>query len=209
MIYKECPCGHKNYNIRVNICENCGRNILSIPTKTDEVKEDINFKKIEEEVYNHLGKNGYSQNPQKAFDILKSYVKNNDWNYDAKTLLAGMYIRGFVEKDEKEAYQLIIDAAEHGQLAAQTQLGDAYLYGGLGVIKDVETGIRWLKKAGEKNNSMAIESLLSYYYNNCKDEENCNHIIYWLNKKLESGNYNAAWQLGDIYFSGKYMKEES
>ena len=64
-----------------------------------------------------------------------------------------------VEKDDREALNWYLKAAEQNYPKAQGVLGKLYLNGGVGVEKDEQEAARWFRKAGQQDNVSAQYNL--------------------------------------------------
>lgn len=94
-------------------------------------------------------------------------------------------------KDVEHGMKLIREAAEHGNVKAQSVLGSAYLQGIYGVEKDVDLAKKWLLKAAEQDETYAQMILGCLYVGIDGFEEDREASIYWLRKSLRSINYDA------------------
>lgn len=72
--------------------------------------------------------------------------------YSAYHQLAEMFANGQgVEKDEKQALEYYISAAEKGYEPSQEVLGNAYREGILGLAKDIEQSQYWINESRQRN----------------------------------------------------------
>ena len=92
-------------------------------------------------------------------DTMYKYAKlsvelSGGHNDGALDILGSCYKGGFgCEKDEKRAFELLLEASELGNDEAQWKLGVYYMSYGV-VEKDLDEAIFWLSKSAEADNDM-------------------------------------------------------
>ena len=99
------------------------------------------------------GELGATANHKEAIKWFLKAAQNGD--SEAKSLAARVYLS---DSDFENGAKLLKEAAEAGDLTAQTDLGSLYLKG-VGVTKDEAEGIKWTQKAAEKGDSTAQYNL--------------------------------------------------
>lgn len=105
----------------------------------EETTEDIMFKIL---------KIGHTSNPVIQYYLAQDKLKNNN-----------QYLNFLESSKEKQEYiELLIQSAEGGFSKAQYELGKMYEVG-LGVEKDMDKAIKWLRKAAEQGDEGARYSL--------------------------------------------------
>lgn len=98
-------------------------------------------------------------------------------------------------------------AAEHGDVNAQMQLGEAYKTGTDGVEVDLTKSMKWFRKAADQGNPHAmfmvgklLWSGISIFRNIEEDEKNA---IKWYRKAAEQGYGEALFTLGQFHHYGR------
>ena len=92
-------------------------------------------------------------------------------------------------------------AAEKGDAEAQYLLSKCYTHG-LGVKKDPEQALYWLRKSAEQGYSEAQCVLGLRYILGLDVKKDYGQGFFWLHKSAEQGNVNAQSALGVCYFAG-------
>lgn len=104
-------------------------------------------------------------------------------------------------KDYKTAYQIFSKLAENGNDTAQNSLS-FFFEGDMGVKKDDQKRIYWLRKSAEQDNFMAQINLGSAYERGRGVELNYEKAVYWYGKAANQGNATAQYNLGLLYVKG-------
>lgn len=103
---------------------------------------------------------GFQQNYKEA---LRWFQKAADkGNPEAMGLIAAMYSRGDIEKDNEEAFKWALKAAEKGDLDSQYLVGLSY-YKGQGTEENLSKAIQWLSKAMDHGHSEAKDTLVEMF----------------------------------------------
>ena len=148
---------------------------------------------------------------------LKWYQKAADQDFaKAQLALATLYHdggRGF-EKDEDNAESLATKAvpglkkeAKAGDELAQLLLGGCYL-GGLGVEKDEEEGVKWVRKAANQDLAKAQALLGACYMAGKGVEEDEIEAVKWFRKAANQDLAEAQIQLAICYYNGEGVEKD-
>lgn len=94
----------------------------------------------------------------------------------------------------------MLKSAVAGDLGAQLHVGKSYLFG-IGISKDEDAGMEWLKKAASSGNMHAQELLGEHYLH---DDYNPDYLQArdWIYNAIERGSANAKADLGYMYEYG-------
>jgi TPR repeat protein len=108
-----------------------------------------------------------------------------------------------IDIDHKSAYSYYMKAANLGNVDAMTNLGILYEKG-LGVSKNIEKAINWLKKAIDlEENARAMNALGSIFYYGSDDIDiDYSEALKLFRKASEQGNVDATNNLGVCYEEG-------
>ena len=90
-------------------------------------------------------------------------------------------------------------AADQGHAAAQCQMGLFYM-NGLGVDRDEDKAVEWLKKAAAQNYAQAQYNL-GIYYAKFSDQESVRLAIKWLNEAAKQDYADAQYNLAKLYLN--------
>lgn len=121
----------------------------------------------------------------------------------ALNALGVMYSRGFgVDKDPAEADKLTRDAAEHGFLMAQYNLGTMAL-GRAAEGEDSQADLAWELKAAEQGMEAAQETLALAYASGKGLPQDDSRAYYWFSHAAAQGAANASFRLGEILEHGR------
>ena len=121
------------------------------------------------------------------------------WAGSAETLLDAVsaYKRG----DYSDALAWYKAAAERGDPAAQTTLGDFY-GNGLGVAQDYDQALRWYKRAGKNGYAAAQLKIGDFYKAGRGVDPDYEEAVGWYKKAGEQGYSAAQQRLGDAFKEG-------
>lgn len=89
-----------------------------------------------------------------------------------------------------EKVKKLTDAARKGDVAAQTELGEMYLFG-KGVPKDYKKALMWSTKAMKKGNEIATTNVGIMYFEGFGVKKNYKKASELFNKAMDKGNMNA------------------
>lgn len=96
------------------------------------------------------------------------------------------------------------NAASKDFLKAQIKLGNDYMDGSTLTKGDEDMAIKWLRHAARHNHDPSKERLVSLLLKTKKIQE----AIEWLKDLSESNNYDASYQLAELYSSGENLKPD-
>jgi TPR repeat protein len=108
----------------------------------------------------------------------------------------------FDREDYPTAARLFAQAATSGEPRAEGMLGLMYVYG-MGIQKDVKTGLQWLSKSIEHGNSGAANTVGEFYEDGKLVQQDWTTAQRYYLRAAEAGNSTAQKHLGDIYFYGR------
>lgn len=96
-----------------------------------------------------------------------------------------------VTKNTTLAFQLMLDAARHGNVISQLNVGRWYLTGSAGV-QDEELGLAWLSAAADEGNINACVILSQFYQED--PHKNVEQEVYWRRRGARMGDPDCqAW----------------
>ena len=90
-------------------------------------------------------------------------------------------------------------AAAKGDAATQCQMGLFYM-NGIGVDRDEDKAVEWLKKAAAQNHAQAQYNL-GIYYAKFTDKEAVRLAVKWLKKAVEQDYADAQFNLAQLYLN--------
>ena len=93
-------------------------------------------------------------------------------------------------------------AADAGDAAAMSRLGDCY-FQGQGVEADYEQAVEWYQKAADAGNTEAMLRLGDCYFQGQGVEVDYEQAVEWYQTAAEAGDAAAMSRLGDCYFQGR------
>ena len=133
--------------------------------------------------------------------------KGKEWRIKGKEagdVLAALNVAYSLPKnsDERnricfELFENILKLSEDGDIFAQNELGDMYLYG-YGIKEDEEEGMKWLKKSAKAGNWGTMHKLGNRYYN----QGNYGEAVEWYRKSFDKGFDWDGYNLADCYYNG-------
>ena len=133
--------------------------------------------------------------------------KGKEWRIKGKEagdVLAALNVAYSLPKnsDERnricfELFEDVLKLSEDGDVFAQNELGDMYLYG-YGIKEDEEEGMKWLKKSAEAGNWGTMHKLGNRYYN----QGNYGEAVEWYRKSFDKGFDWDGYNLANCYYNG-------
>lgn len=111
------------------------------------------------------------------------------------------------ENKPKEAFALLLEAAEEGNLDAYNEVGECYFYGN-GTEQNGRKAFEWYKKAAEKGLAAAQTNLGYCYANAVGVETDYVKSCEWLKKATDQGDADAFLNLGNRYKQGMGVKKD-
>ncbi|HDR9483237.1 TPA: sel1 repeat family protein [Burkholderia aenigmatica] len=112
------------------------------------------------------------------------------------------YGRGGIPQSLYDAVNWYTKAADRGDPAAQTKIGELYA-DGKGVPQSDDESVRWYRKAADQGFARAAMLLGARYENGRGVEQSWPEAAAWYHKAAEKGNVEAQEKLGWCYASGK------
>jgi TPR repeat protein len=125
---------------------------------------------------------------------------------DAKASLAVLYLKE--NKNYKEAEKLLKEAAENGNVLAQSNLGNLYLQGYPGIGRNDQEAFKWLSKAASVGDMNAQNDLYYYYAEGIIVKKDILKAIRLLESSARQGFPKAYMNLGFLYSTGQYEVEK-
>ena len=133
--------------------------------------------------------------------------KGKEWRIKGKEsgdVLAALNVAYSLPEDSDERNRIcfelfkdILKLAEAGDIFAQNELADMYLYG-YGIEEDEEEGVKWLKKSAEAGYWSSMNDLGNVCYNQGNYEE----AVEWYRKGFEKGYDRSGCNLANYYCNG-------
>lgn len=121
------------------------------------------------------------------------------------------YERGkqlYDERNYKDAYPLLLQAAKENNGQAQHRVGYIYHYGLGGVQKNYTEAKYWYEQGAKNNIAVSMNNLGVMYANGEGVTQNYNLAIDWYNKAANLGESLAMRNLGNLYEDGKGVAKD-
>ena len=164
-------------------------------------------KKLYNEATNYyFGKNGYTKDLKKAFDL---YLQAAELGYDEAQLRVG-YMYHYSEgtsQDQTKAFLWFQKAAFQGNMTALFILGLCYKEGE-GVKEDLKIAFCLFKKAAEHGKTEAQNQVGSCYVDGLGVTRDYQIALSWFRKAAEQGDINAMINIGVMYQNGLGVKTD-
>ena len=138
----------------------------------------------------------------------KDNKKAKEWRIKGKEVgdvLAALNVAYYLPKNSDETnrtcfelFEDILKLSEDGDIFAQNELADMYLYG-YGIEGDKEEGVKWLKKSAESGYWRSMDELANCYFNGIGVSQDKLKAIDLYKKVYELGSGRAANGIGRIY----------
>jgi len=141
-------------------------------------------------------------NYDKAEKWWKLASKKND---DAKAGLAVLYMKQ--NKNYIEIYKLLEEAANNGNVLAQSNLGIAYFRGDSGIEQNYEKAVKWLKEAAAVGDKTAQNDLALCYLEGRSVKKDIQKAIKLFESSVNQGFPQAYMNLGKIYYEGNSIEK--
>lgn len=155
----------------------------------DKEKEEEVKRKAEEEAK----RKAEEEAKKKAQEELEATCRKGSQLYDA-----GKY---------KEAFPLLLKAAEQGNAEAQFRLGILYETG-IGVDKNYSAAAKWYRKAAEQGHAQAQNNLGRMYLQGMGVNKNYSSAVMWFRKAADQGHVGARSNMGIMYEKGLGVEKD-
>lgn len=146
---------------------------------------------------------GGARDELKARDyITKAHAADNT---RATYVLGTMHLAGnLVARDEARGIELIRQAADKGESAAQTTMGSWLANGARGYAKDDVNALAWFKLAADQNNAAAM-GWIGSFTENARGGIAQDYLVAldWFKKAGERGNVASVTAAGRMYALGR------
>ncbi len=146
----------------------------------------------------------------------KDNKKAKEWRIKGKEagdVLAALNVAYFLPEDSDERNRIcfelfrdILKLAEAGDIFAQHELANLYLYGD-GIEEDEEEGVKWLKRSADAGHWISIMDLADCYSNGIGVSQDKLKAIDLYKKVYELGSGEAANKIGLIYDNQNNLEE--
>ena len=150
--------------------------------------------------------------------IKKDNEKGKEWRIKGKEagdVLAALNVAYSLPKDSDERNRIffelfedVLKLAKDGDIFAQNELADMYLYGH-GIEEDEEEGVKWLKKSAEAGYWRPMSKLADCYSDGIGVLQDKLKAIDLYKKVYELGSGEAANRIGLIYDDNQNNPEEA
>jgi TPR repeat protein len=122
-------------------------------------------------------------------------------NSEMQFAVAMSYYNGnSLTKNANEGLKWMTVAAENGNNGAATMLGQFYLAGNMGALKDDKTALRWFVKGAEAGNAVAQNFVGDCYLDGKGTDADPKEAVKWYCKGAKTGFPSST--LGDCYLNG-------
>ena len=150
---------------------------------------------------------GVPENIQKGVELIKFALdKSNPKAYNAMGILYELGLG--VNKDLIKGLSLQKKSAELGYVAAQYNLGRAYLLGQKGIAKSESLAFMWFEKAARQGYGEALCELGNAYMNGIGVAKNIDLALCLYKSAFSKGVPSAKLALGELYFVGKLLEQD-
>jgi uncharacterized protein len=112
-----------------------------------------------------------------------------------------------VPKDDKQAFNLFMQAAKENHAVAQCVVGEFY-YTGRGVSTDSTQAFQWYLKAAEQSNAEAQATIGDFYRLGKVIPKDVQKAFEWYSKAAEQGNAYAQWKVGNYIRDGEVVPKD-
>lgn len=142
---------------------------------------------------------------EKGLCLLEELGKSGDIRAWQK--IGSFYADDEAQNDDDEAFKYFLIAAEAGDAEAQNNLATFYYYG-RGTESDLNKAIQWYRKSMGNGYELAGNSLGKVLSITAETEAEENEALRLLKQAVERGDSNAAFALGQFYYSKELLKRE-
>jgi TPR repeat protein len=134
----------------------------------------------------------------------------SSWIFAALFYLAAILpitTRAGMSPKEVSFFEALRAKAEQGNIEAQNRLSICY-YAGIGVAKDLEKAVFWLRKAAEQGHAEAQSGLGQCYANGEGARKDHVQAVLWYRKAAEQGDAAGQFGLGLCYANGEGLPKD-
>ena len=117
-------------------------------------------------------------------------------------------LTAYKNKEYKKAFSLYEKAAKKGDSVSQSALSFLY-FNGVGVSKNTNLGLKWLKKSATNANATAQYDLGMFYLKGNNVAQDYKQAATWLDSSAKLGNTDAQFNLALMYYKGEGVDENT
>ncbi|EOV8808871.1 tetratricopeptide repeat protein [Acinetobacter baumannii] len=103
-------------------------------------------------------------------------------------------------------FENLKSAAEQGDIRAQSQMGDAYLFGEYDLNVDYKQAINWYQKAADQSDAKSQYNLAIMYLNGYGVKKDLSKSVEYYRKSALQGDADSQLQLGIRYLNGERVE---
>lgn len=104
-------------------------------------------------------------------------------------------------------FENLKSAAEQGDIRAQSQMGDAYLFGEYDLNVDYKQAFNWYQKAADQNDAKSQYNLAIMYLNGYGVKKDLSKSVEYYSKSALQGDADSQLQLGIRYLNGEGVEK--
>lgn len=104
-------------------------------------------------------------------------------------------------------FENLKSAAEQGDIRAQSQMGDAYLFGEYDLNVDYKKAFNWYQKAADQNDAKSQYNLAIMYLNGYGVKKDLSKSVEYYSKSALQGDADSQLQLGIRYLNGEGVEK--
>ncbi|MDQ9949763.1 tetratricopeptide repeat protein [Acinetobacter sp. 12966] len=104
-------------------------------------------------------------------------------------------------------FENLKSAAEQGDIRAQSQMGDAYLFGEYDLNVDYKQALNWYQKAADQNDAKSQYNLAIMYLNGYGAKKDVSKSVEYYRKSALQGDADSQLQLGIRYLNGEGVEK--
>lgn len=108
-----------------------------------------------------------------------------------------------LNSSENSEFINLKSAAEEGDIRAQSQMGDVYLFGEYDLNIDYEKAFNWYKKAADQNDAKSKYNLAIMYLNGYGVKKDLSKSVEYYRKSAVQGDADSQLQLGIRYLNSE------
>jgi len=120
--------------------------------------------------------------------------------------IAGIILLAAFYTQHRQVSQ-IRQAAEAGDSAAQTRLGQMYLYG-RGIDRDYAAAMQWFQKAADQGDATAQNDIGWVYQHGLGAAQDYGEAMRWYRESADQGDEAAQNNIGNLYWNGSGVAQD-